>query len=114
MNRDLFLSILALDSYNRGYGQRMNGLADTGAIGTATITKQSATTTKPAAFKADFYAIAYNYNGQTVISYRGTDNFAKDLENGYGVGLGFSGGILARQADLALQFYTSKIRRQLR
>lgn len=26
MNRDLFLSILAIDSFNRGYGQRISGL----------------------------------------------------------------------------------------
>jgi hypothetical protein len=26
MNRDLFLAILSMDSYNRGYGQHITGL----------------------------------------------------------------------------------------
>jgi hypothetical protein len=107
MNRDLFLSILALDSYNRGYGQRIAGLSDAGKLGAATILGQSDIRTGFAAVKADFYAIAYTYQGQTIISYRGTDNLAKDAVNGYGVGAGFSGGIFAPQADLAVEFYTS-------
>ena len=37
MNRDLFLSILALDSYNRGYAQRLGGLSTIGALGNATF-----------------------------------------------------------------------------
>ena len=44
MNRDLFLSILAMDSYNRGYGQRIGGLP-TGLgtqIGTATFFDENA------------------------------------------------------------------------
>ncbi len=28
MNRDLFLVILSMDSYNRGYGQNVKGLSD--------------------------------------------------------------------------------------
>lgn len=28
MNKDLFLSILALDSYNRGYGQRIRNYGE--------------------------------------------------------------------------------------
>ena len=29
MNRDLFLAILAMDSYNRSYGKRLAGIGDT-------------------------------------------------------------------------------------
>ena len=76
MDRDVFLSLLALDSYNRGYGSLVGNLPESGKIGTATLR----------AFKpgeqggwqtAGFYGIAYDWNGQTVISYRGTD-FPRD------------------------------------
>lgn len=72
--RDLFLSILALDAYNRGYDPGMAGLSDAigSAIGQATI---SATPQDiDAAQAASFYAVAYSWAGETVISYRGTDN----------------------------------------
>ena len=41
MNRDLFLAILSMDSYNRGYGQGITGLSNTGliAITVTAITK---------------------------------------------------------------------------
>jgi RTX calcium-binding nonapeptide repeat (4 copies) len=108
MNRGLFLSILALDSYNRGYGQRLGGLSDTGQLGNATIITDALNDLNEVdVLKADFYAIAYDYQGQTVISYRGTDNLAKDAVTGYGVGAGFAGGIFAPQADLAVEFYTA-------
>ena len=41
MNRELFLAILAMDSYNRGYGQGITGLSNTGLIGNASILSQS-------------------------------------------------------------------------
>ena len=37
MNCDLFLSIFALDSYNRGYRQRLVLKGDTSKLGNATI-----------------------------------------------------------------------------
>ena len=37
MQRDVFLSLLALDSYNRGYGANVGDLSETGMIGTADI-----------------------------------------------------------------------------
>lgn len=79
MNRDLFLSILALDSYNRGYGERLSGLPTAGNIGTAQV-KSDALTKLDAdeVIAADFYAIAYEWGGETIISYRGTDNLRKD------------------------------------
>jgi hypothetical protein len=38
MNRDLFLSILAIDSYNRGYGQGVDGLGNSGGYLEVTVT----------------------------------------------------------------------------
>ena len=37
MNKDVFLAILSIDSYDRGYNQGVKGLSDTGGIGNATI-----------------------------------------------------------------------------
>jgi hypothetical protein len=79
MNREVMLSLLALDSYNRGYGQSVGGLSNSGMIGTVTIRRQSNITENSAEVAAGFYAIAYEWNNETVISYRGT-NFP-DLSN---------------------------------
>lgn len=114
MNRDVFLSILAMDSYNRGYGANVGGLSQSGGIGTATI-GINADDPAGVAQSAGFYAIAYNWNGQKVISYRGT-NFeinwsisdflnspaVRDAWNGWSVGGGFSP---TGQSHLAIEFY---------
>lgn len=80
--RDLFLAILSMDAYNRGYGAGLNdsgvgdanGLGGVGsAIGTATVTRQSDTEAGSAGVAAGFYAVAYQTQWGTVISYRGTD-----------------------------------------
>lgn len=75
MNRDLFLAILALDSYNRGYGQRLAGLSDNGKLGRAEILYGSEVLLTDELDRkdipADFYAVAYEWNGETIISYRG-------------------------------------------
>ena len=79
MNREVFLSLLALDAYNRGYGQTLvlNGGDTTSGvnelnrlIGSARVAAQDITDEAQA---AGFYAIAYDWNGETVISYRGTN-----------------------------------------
>lgn len=63
---------------------------------------------------AGFYAVAYEWQGQTVISYRGTDNpslmgsagaGASDIWSGWSIGAGYTG--TGTQAGLALQFYQS-------
>jgi hypothetical protein len=86
MNRDVFLSLLALDSYNRGYGEgvftepRGGGAVQNEAgrtIGNATIIDVPL---PEGSLAAGFYAIAYEWNGETVISYRGT-NFPNDPLN---------------------------------
>lgn len=80
ISKDLFLSLLSMDAYNRGYGAGIDGLSDninTG-IGSAKVSETIASTSiqnlAATAQAAGFYAIAYNdptYG--TVISYRGTD-----------------------------------------
>ena len=111
ISNELFLSILAMDSYNRGYGEGIEGLGGAGTqIGNATIKDSDI----PAySEQAGFYAVAYNWNGQTVISYRGTDNIgalgggngASDFWRGWitGAGVVLPGG----QAQLAVDFYNS-------
>ena len=80
MNRSLFLAILAMDSYNRGYSQGIRLLTASGAIGSATITSDSlilgGDPDDRYDARAGFYAIAYSWNGERVISYRGTDNIS--------------------------------------
>ncbi len=77
--RDLFLAILAMDSYNRGSGAGLNdggggdsdGLGEAGSqIGTATVLNIPLPQGSEA---AGFYAVAYATQYGTVISYRGTD-----------------------------------------
>jgi hypothetical protein len=112
MNADVMRAILAMDSYNRGYGQAVNGIADNATLGTVVALGQSDTLPGSAGVNAGFYASAYNWNGQTVISYRGTNTETvgpdgtflsspvfKDALNGWTLGAGFP---QAKQAVLAL------------
>lgn len=120
MNRDVFLSLLALDSYNRGYGRNVfaNGNASNEneagrQIGTATILNADLPNGSEA---AGFYAIAYDWNGETIISYRGTnfpkelsvsevvDFITKDFGGGWDLFTGIGSGSHAR---LARDFYVS-------
>ena len=102
MNPELMKAILAMDSYNRGYGAGLGdaevGLGVTGAIGSAKIL--------PIPLPQDsknvgFYAIAYEYNGEKIISYRGTDS---GLDNIYGWPVG-GGMVSGPQALMAFEFY---------
>src|SRR5437868_6476066 len=99
ISNDLFLAILAMDAYNRQYnagiGDAVTGLAGT-SIGNATIGAFSADPS------ASFFAQSYSWNGQTIISYRGTDEPVTDILNGYWTG---GGDILDREARLAIEFY---------
>ncbi len=69
LSRDLFLAILSMDSYNQGHGKGVDHGAS--KIGTATF-KQDDNSNEAQA--AGFYAVAYDTQYGTVISYRGTDN----------------------------------------
>ncbi len=88
ISKDLFLSILAMDAYNRGYGSGLNIQGST--IGSAITTTDSERefwdpNAPPDALtkgrSAGLYAISYaitgtgtDLDGKTVISYRGTDD----------------------------------------
>ncbi len=66
MDRDLFLAILAMDAYHRGYGEGVNlGAITLGTtkIGNATITDQSDIDANSDERNAGFYAIAYDVSG---------------------------------------------------
>lgn len=84
MDRDLFLSIMAMDSYNRGYDRGLAGLSDAGWLGKAKVTFDSlvlgGTSDNRVDASAGFYAIAYNWGGQKIISYRGTGASLRPLE----------------------------------
>ncbi|MEY9524038.1 PII-like signaling protein [Bradyrhizobium japonicum] len=102
---DLFLAILAMDAYNRGYnpGMEFSGNSDSTStqIGDATVL------TADPDEESSFYAIAYSWAGKTVISYRGTTFEAGpnlgDILNGWTLSAGYS---QASQAQKALNFYT--------
>jgi|SRR5579872_389524 hypothetical protein len=95
-------AILALDSYNQGYDAQLNVAGN--QLGDATILNIAEPTDSQS---VAFYASAYNWNGQTVISYRGTNvttasSFWGDVWNGYGVG---AGSPLGAQASDAIQYF---------
>ncbi len=67
MNREVFLSLLALDAYNRGYGQNVLvggtsatfGVNELGSkVGTAIISAQSDVDPDSVGVNSGFYAIA--------------------------------------------------------
>jgi Ca2+-binding RTX toxin-like protein len=89
MNNDLMLAVLSMDTYN-----------PQGTIGLA-----SQLLVQPS-LSSGFAAVAYSYNGQTVISYRGTDgDYLHYLDAWYGWGGGF--GAESTQAGQAAAFYRS-------
>ncbi len=92
ISKDLFLSILAMDSYNRGYGEAIEGLGGLGStVGSATISTDSETTpsTAQGSQAAGFYAVSYTVgdgvdgieSGTTVISYLRTGLTERNLHN---------------------------------
>jgi hypothetical protein len=92
MNQDLFLAILSMDSYNRGYDAGIRGLNETGFIGTAALAPASQTQ-QMGWEGTGFYAIAYNWSGRQVVVYRGSDEGRfRDVLLGYPTGAGFGPG----------------------
>ena len=82
-------------------------------IGNAMIAKNSSDVFQNADKPIGFYALAYNYNGEKIISYRGTDDvdgfmdmiplpYNKDVYHGWSLG---SGNIESEQAHMAINFY---------
>jgi hypothetical protein len=119
MNDKLFNSILSMDAYNRGYNENIvltgdltklgnaNLLIDSSELGTVVVDGQEIDKHE----LSNFYAIAYERNGQTIISYRGTDDpratlsasfFGGDIWNGWFAGAGNDD---AQQAELAIRFF---------
>ena len=111
MNAKLFNAILSMDAYNRGYNSALEALSndvqDT-IIGDASIIRNKG---DAEAINANYYAVAYDRNGTTIISYRGTDDpagtitssfFDGDIWNGWTIGAGNDD---AQQAELAIRFY---------
>lgn len=120
---ELMSAILSLDVYNRGYNagiedggsSNVDGLGESGRIGDAIILSRAdvgVTNQQYDAWKAaGFYAVSYSLNGQTVISYRGTDHLlsnpwsddvGSEIWNAYLQGLGSP---LTAQAHLAADFF---------
>jgi len=114
VDKIVFNAILAMDSYNRGYDNKFTndsvGLGDVGSeIGNAIVTQESDKIEKSPSVNASFYAVAYNYNGETIISYRGTDK-PLDIVTGWLTGGGLIGdNFITLQASLAAQFYNAVI-----
>lgn len=111
MDSKLMKAILAMDSYNRGYNAGIvfgdNSESSEEIIGVTKIGNYTVLLNSTAAFADDaaesigFYAIAYEYNGEVIVSYRGTDDFL-DIVYGWPVGAGLPFG---DQADMSFDFY---------
>jgi Ca2+-binding RTX toxin-like protein len=103
MTNDLMAAILAMDVYNRTSNEGVFGLPGrVGAyVGGARIIAIDDTHRAQG-----FYAVAYEYNGKRIISYRGTDKIdvtpSGDILTGWVVGGGLVSG---NQAQWALDFY---------
>lgn len=112
MNKEVFLSILAMDSYQRGYAAGIKGV-DSVKIGNAKlITRESRGVDAPAYAtwqNIGFFTQEYEWNGETVISYRGTDfDAGNELVHDFVYGWSsFTGLWKASQFPLASQFYTA-------
>jgi hypothetical protein len=106
ISKDLMLAILAMDSYNRGYDAGLSngtsgagsndrqGLGGTGSsIGTAEVIREADIDAGTPGVEAGFYALAYDTDFGTVVSYRGTDfnglsEIDPDVTHGWSVGAG--------------------------
>jgi len=108
----LFKAILAMDAYNRGYEAaiELSDAVNVG-IGTATIQTNSSLIFEENADQAiGFYSIAYNYDNEIVISFRGTNDFkglstiASSLDAYHGWSIG-AGNTASEQGLMAIEFY---------
>ena len=74
ISKDLFLSLLSMDAYNRGYNSGIDDLSDEPGtqIGNAAILDVKI---PEGSQSAGFYALSYTLGGETIISYRGTDRY---------------------------------------
>ena len=79
--RDLLLSLLALDSYNQGYDE--NYKHNKTQIGSARLVLSAIQPAEQdAGFSASHYVIGSGKTAETVIAFRGTDDALRDAVNG--------------------------------
>jgi hypothetical protein len=112
ISQKLMLSILAMDSYNRGDNQGIKNLPDVGPVGNAAINQLASTEIGSPERTASFFAISYTFGdnapnglaGKTVISYRGTDTefFGGADSPAFAMG---TGSYETAQGNLAIDFY---------
>ncbi|GAB7550952.1 hypothetical protein NRB_04480 [Novosphingobium sp. 11B] len=115
IDQNVFLSILAMDSYNRGPAQNLDVPGSSLGNATFSFNNDSIALLGNSSLSTGFYAAAYTWNGQIVISYRGTDTqlgetpaeflsspMLNDIFNGWRVGAGYSS---AAQAGQAVAYY---------
>lgn len=119
-SKELFLALLSMDAYNRGYGAGIadgdandpDGLGESGFVGNARILARGDGVDYEAWQDAGFYAVAYEVQAgaweglaedTTVISFRGTDRAfgwtGSDGWNGWGIGAGAYGGDQAQDRN---------------
>jgi hypothetical protein len=99
----LFNAILSMDAYNRGYneGIALDTVEGVTYLGDALIVSQSDIDENSSGVNIGFYALAYSYNGETIISFRGTDTFVLDPIHGWPLG---DGNTTASRAGWPLSF----------
>ena len=97
---ELMNAILSMDAYNRGYDASIEVTGN--AVGSAqiatTVNDLGQTVNLDSSILNDsdqaigFYALAYDYNGETIITYRGTDfpeeGTLRDVVHGWTLGAG--------------------------
>lgn len=139
MDDILLNAVLAMDAYNRGYNSGIdlrprdengNLIEDAQGnpiesdvigtqIGGAEIIQNSSVLGPGVDQASNFYAVAYERNGETIISYRGTDDplgtitesfFGGDIWDGWTAGAGNED---AQQAELAVRFYQDVVEQVL-
>lgn len=102
MNQDVFLSILAMDAYSRGEDGTFRWSDAPGTqLGTATIGQSYSDG------PASFYAVSYAWNGQDVISFRGTDEAFPNVDSLGDLMAGWvsGAGVIGPQAQAAIDFF---------
>ena len=112
MNTDLFLAILAMDVYHRGYnaGLERDNLASRAKVEGTNLGLAEVGVSKGDQVAQDigFYAQAYTLGSETIIAYRGTDrgftdfSATGDIQNGYVLAAGLPD---ASQALAAAEFF---------
>jgi hypothetical protein len=67
ISNDLFLAILSMDSYNRGYNAGVRGLTGTSSSN-AKLGRATNADTEPNAFDVSFFTRFYTLDAKTIIS----------------------------------------------